>query len=77
MVKKIGIETEKSMYSKPIPKHIDWTERKHHIAGPIALEITKKLFELSWIQKCEINRCLRITKKGEKSFKTHLDMNTN
>ena len=25
---KIGIETEKSMYSKTIPKHIDWTERK-------------------------------------------------
>lgn len=76
-LKCLGLETDNKLYSKPIIKHIDWTERKHHIAGPIALEITKKLFELSWIQKCEINRCLRITKKGEKSFKTHLDMNTN
>ncbi|MFF5514234.1 ArsR/SmtB family transcription factor [Staphylococcus capitis] len=76
-LKCLGLETDNKLYSKPIIKHIDWTERKHHIAGPIALEITKKLFELSWIQKYEINRCLRITKKGEKSFKTHLDMNTN
>lgn len=76
-LKCLGLETDNKLYSKPIIKHIDWTERKHHIAGPIALEITKKLFELYWIQKCEINRCLRITKKGEKSFKTHLDMNTN
>ena len=36
------IETEKSMYFKPIPKHIDWTERKNHMAGPIALKITEK-----------------------------------
>ena len=62
-LKKIGIETEKSMYSKPIPKHIDWTERKNHMAGPIALKITEKMIELSWIEKSEINRCLNLTQK--------------
>lgn len=74
-LKKIGIETEKSMYFKPIPKHIDWTERKNHIAGPIALKITEKMIELSWIEKSEINRCLNLTKKGKSAFKTYLNMN--
>ena len=74
-LKKIGIETEKSMYSKPIPKHIDWTERKNHMAGPIALKITEKMIELSWIEKSEINRCLNLTQKGENAFKTNLNMN--
>lgn len=74
-LKKIGIETEKSMYFKPIPKHIDWTERKNHMAGPIALKITEKMIELSWIEKSEINRCLNLTKKGKSAFKTYLNMN--
>ena len=74
-LKKIGIATEKTMYSKPIPKHIDWTERKNHIAGPIALQITEKLIELSWVKKSKINRCLNLTLKGKKAFKTYLNMN--
>ena len=42
------------MYSKTIPKHIDWTERKNHMAGPIALKITEKMIELSWIEKVKL-----------------------
>lgn len=71
MVKKIGMETEKSMYSKSIPKHIDWTERKNHMAGPVALQITEKMIELSWIENSEINRCLNLTKK-EKVLSRHI-----
>lgn len=74
-LKKIGMETEKSMYSKSIPKHIDWTERKNHMAGPVALQITEKMIELSWIKNSEINRCLNLTKKGKSTFKTYLNMN--
>lgn len=74
-LKKIGMETEKSMYSKSIPKHIDWTERKNHMAGPVALQITEKMIELSWIENSEINRCLNLTKKGKSAFKTYLNMN--
>lgn len=74
-LKKIGMETEKSMYSKSIPKHIDWTERKNHMAGPVALQITEKMIELSWIKNSEINRCLNLTKKGKSAFKTYLNMN--
>ncbi|WP_458543879.1 hypothetical protein [Staphylococcus epidermidis] len=69
------METEKSMYSKSIPKHIDWTERKNHMAGPVALQITEKMIELSWIKNSEINRCLNLTKKGKSAFKTYLNMN--
>lgn len=73
-LKELGIESEKSMYAKPIPKHIDWTERKNHMAGPVALQITKKMIELSWIEKSKVNRCLNLTKKGENAFKFRLNM---
>ncbi|KAB7644607.1 MULTISPECIES: ArsR/SmtB family transcription factor [Staphylococcus] len=72
----LGLETERNLYTKPIPKHLDWTERKYHIAGPISLKITKMLIELSWLQVTEVNRCLKVTRKGEESFKTQLNMIT-
>ncbi|WP_313959246.1 ArsR/SmtB family transcription factor [Staphylococcus pettenkoferi] len=72
--KLIGLEIEKSMYTKPIPKHIDWTERKYHIAGPVALRITRQLFKLSWIYETDTNRCLEITRKGKEAFEKYLGM---
>lgn len=73
-LKKIGLETEKSIYSKPISKHIDWTERKNHMAGPVALQITEKMIELSWLKKSKINRCLNLTRKGANALKINLNM---
>jgi DNA-binding transcriptional ArsR family regulator len=57
----------------PIPKkvdlenvqhHIDWTERKHHLAGPLALEIMNRLLDLKWIDKGPIRRSIQITEVG-------------
>ena len=45
------------------------------MAGPVALQITEKMIELSWIENSEINRCLNLTKKGKSAFKTYLNMN--
>ena len=45
------------------------------MAGPVALQITEKLIELSWVKKSKINRCLNLTLKGKKAFKTYLNMN--
>ncbi|HLR65550.1 MAG TPA: winged helix-turn-helix domain-containing protein [Virgibacillus sp.] len=47
-----------------IPYHIDWTERKHHIAGPFALAITKRLLDLGWIQEGSIRRSIQVTEIG-------------
>lgn len=47
-----------------VPHHIDWTERKHHLAGPLALAIMNRLLDLNWIENGSIRRSIQITKVG-------------
>ncbi|MFC7391475.1 ArsR/SmtB family transcription factor [Scopulibacillus cellulosilyticus] len=47
-----------------VPHHIDWTVRRHHIAGPLALAITERLIDLGWIQRGSIRRSIRMTELG-------------
>ncbi|EST93540.1 hypothetical protein M460_0211615, partial [Staphylococcus epidermidis Scl31] len=46
----------------------------NHMAGPVALQITEKMIELSWLKKSEINRCLNLTRKGANALKINLNM---
>lgn len=53
--------------AKPrIPWHNDWTERVHHIAGPIAVAITKRMFELGWITHGPVRRSITVTSLGKR-----------
>ena len=66
----------KTNHTEPIPRHIDWTERRHHIGGPIAVGITRRLIELEWIAEGEIRRSIVVTNLGcvqfEKEFQIRL-----
>lgn len=55
--------------SDSVPKHIDWTERYHHIGGPIAVAITHRLLDVEWIRKGDIRRSIVLTKIGEEGFR--------
>ena len=60
--------------SSIIPWHIDWTERVHHIAGPIAVAITKHLLELSWITQGQIQRSIIVTEQGKREFQKQFNI---
>lgn len=46
------------------PRHVDWSERYHHFAGPLAKATTECLFELGWIVRDPSSRAVRLTEKG-------------
>lgn len=54
--------------AESIPRHIDWTERHHHLGGPIAVGITRRLMELGWIERGTIRRSIRVTESGQISL---------
>jgi len=60
-----------------IPQHIDWTVRKHHMAGPLALAITRRLLDLGWIEQGSIRRSIRITEKGRQKIFKEFGIDTN
>ena len=50
---------------KPIIKLcLDWTERKHHISGPLATAFMDKSLEMKWLERRVGSRALVITAFG-------------
>ena len=53
------------------PRHVDWSERHHHFAGPLAKSTTSRLFELDWIVRVPQGRAVRLTEAGESGLQEH------
>ncbi|WP_088051150.1 ArsR/SmtB family transcription factor [Virgibacillus dakarensis] len=49
-------------------KCLDWSERRHHMAGAVGKAMLDRLLELNWIQKTPNSRALKITSLGEKGL---------
>ena len=47
---------------------LDWTERRHHLAGAVGAAICQKLFDSRWIARERDTRIVRLTASG----RTHL-----
>lgn len=43
---------------------LDWSERRHHLAGSLGAAITQRLFELKWIERLPNGRAVRVTNAG-------------
>lgn len=48
-----------------VPWHIDWSERKHHVAGNFGAALASRLFELHWIERQPASRAVRLTERGQ------------
>jgi DNA-binding transcriptional ArsR family regulator len=53
------------------PRHVDWSERYHHFAGPLAKATTVRLFELGWIARAPEGRAVRLTEAGKLGLWKH------
>jgi predicted transcriptional regulator len=51
-----------------VHKCLDWSERRHHIAGALGHELVERFFELQWIERMEKTRAIRITPEGRKGL---------
>jgi len=43
---------------------LDWTERRHHISGPLATAIMQKFLEAKWLERRTGSRALIVTEDG-------------
>ncbi|WP_196601223.1 ArsR/SmtB family transcription factor [Pectinatus frisingensis] len=71
-----GVNINAKKNHRVIPWHIDWTQRVHHMAGPIAVGLTNRLFELNLITRGSVHRSVKLTEHGydffENSFRISL-----
>ena len=43
---------------------LDWTERRHHLAGALGAALASRFLELGWIERRPESRAVRVTDKG-------------
>lgn len=66
-----GIDLDKTRKKRRayILKCLDWSERRHHVAGALGNAILEKLFELKWIERLPGTRAIKVTLDGKKGLK--------
>jgi hypothetical protein len=52
----------------------DWSERRPHLAGKLGVALTKRLFDLDWIERTGQPRAVRVTKVGRRELGRRLDI---
>jgi DNA-binding transcriptional ArsR family regulator len=53
---------------------IDWTEQRHHIAGPLGAAVLHAFDSAGWITPAPTHRALRVTEKGTAGLREHLNI---
>lgn len=53
---------------------LDWTERRHHLAGPVASALLSRFLELDWLRRVDETRAVKLTDKGMTAMRDHLGL---
>ncbi len=51
---------------------LDWTEREHHLAGPLGTRLMAALCERGWLVRAKSSRAVQVTPQGAASFRETL-----
>ena len=70
-----GVEAQHAGSARPVVKLcLDWTERRHHISGPLATAIMEKSLQEEWLKRQSGSRALTITANGYNAFELFLGL---
>ncbi len=56
------------------PQCLDWSERRHHVAGALGSALAGHLFEIGWIVRAPISRAVWVTPTGRVGLSDWLDV---
>ena len=51
---------------------LDWTERRHHLAGPLGATLFRRCCDLGWIERMADTRAVRVTPRGQDALRRAL-----
>lgn len=53
---------------------LDWTEREHHLAGPLGTHFLARACDLGWFERPPSTRAVDVTAKGWQALQAHLGL---
>ena len=71
----INIDELKQQRRALVRPCLDWSERRHHIAGSLGSALLDKMLSADWIRKTKNSRAMVITAKGQKAFCENFKIN--
>ncbi len=68
---KFGIElpTPRSRRRHACRLCLDWTERRSHIAGAVGAALTRRYFDLGWMERMNHGHAVVVTRSGRRGFR--------
>lgn len=65
----LGIDLATLSRSKPMINYcVDWSEQRHHLAGPLGAALTRRMFDLDWIRRVNQRRAVVLTDAGRQGL---------
>jgi DNA-binding transcriptional ArsR family regulator len=66
----LGIDVDElARRRRPLARRcLDWTERRHHLAGSLGAALATRCFDLDWIERLPSSRAVRVTEKGHRGL---------
>ena len=59
----------RALRRQPVSKTcIDWSERRHHLSGPVGVAIYRRCLELGWVRQHLDSRAVSVTRAGLQGF---------
>lgn len=62
------LQQQRRSFARPC---LDWSERRHHLAGSLATALLDKMFSSGWIKKIKNSRAVVITNRGQKEMRKY------
>ncbi|WP_068784045.1 ArsR/SmtB family transcription factor [Paenibacillus phocaensis] len=66
-----GVNLEQSRNKRRSFSHkcLDWSERRHHLAGALGNALLERLLELGWVERSPQSRAVKVTAQGRTGLK--------
>jgi len=71
-----ALPTSRSTRRKVCRLCLDWTERRPHIAGAVGAAMTKRYFDLGWVEKMKRSHAVAVTPLGRRGFRETFGIDT-
>jgi len=65
----LGIDLGAMLARRPAARYcLDWSEQRHHLAGPLGTALAGRLFALGWVRRTERRRVVQVTELGQRNL---------
>jgi len=64
----LGVETGGRRVPVPARRCLDWTERRHHVAGPVGTALAELALERRWVRRLRGTRAVMVTPAGRQQL---------